>query len=192
QTDQMLRAHFGMMLRRAGALGAREARTQGAARAALLTRPRTPHRAAQCSRTTQGFIPKGALSKTRQMMSDLRTPRRPVVRRILAPDVELVPDALLGEERGEAVRLLERPGRVLPRTPADDEQQADLRAQPVQMVAAETGDVVGRVVEVDGVAAFAPADGRDVVDVRQAEGQREEVAAAEGEVGGVEGAERDT
>ena len=125
-------------------------------------------------------------------MSDLRSPRGPVVRRVLAPDVELVPDALLGEERGEAVRLLERPGRVLPRTPADDEQQADLRAQPVQMVAAETGDVVGRVVEVDGVAAFAPADGRDVVDARQAEGQREEVAAAEGEVGGVEGAERDT
>jgi len=37
------------------------------------------------------------------MMSDLRAPRGPVVRRVLAPDVELVPDALLGEERGDAV-----------------------------------------------------------------------------------------
>src|SRR5205085_5947364 len=104
--------------------------------------------------------------KTRQMMSDLCTPRGPVVRRVLAPDVELVPDALLGEERREVVRLLERPRRVLPRTPADDEQQVDLRAQPVQMVAAETDDVIGWVVEVDGVAALAPADRGDVVDPR--------------------------
>src|SRR5437870_4300000 len=46
--------------------------------------------------------------KARQMMSDLRAPRRPVVRDIVAPEVELVGDALLGEEPGEAARRLER------------------------------------------------------------------------------------
>src|SRR5213593_396841 len=73
--------------------------------------------------------------KARQMMSDLRPPRGPVVRRILAPDVELVADALRREQRGEAVRLLERSGGVLPRAPADDEQQAHARAQPLEVVA---------------------------------------------------------
>ena len=43
------------------------------------------------------------------------------------------------------------------------------RAQPVEVVAVQVGDVVGRVVEVDGVAALAAALDGDVVDAAQAE-----------------------
>jgi hypothetical protein len=92
------------------------------------------------------------------MMSDLRPPRRPVVRGVLAPHVELVAEALLREQGGEPVRLLERAGRVLPGAAADDEQEVGLRTEPFEVVAVQAGDVVGRVVEVDGVAALAPAD----------------------------------
>src|SRR5579871_6505430 len=45
-----------MTLRRSGAMDECEARTQGAAVAALLPRPRTQHRAVQRVRATQGFI----------------------------------------------------------------------------------------------------------------------------------------
>ena len=50
-------------------------------------------------------------------------------------------------------------------------------------------DVVHRVVEVDGVAALAPADDRDVVDAAHADREREEVGALQREVRGVVGAE---
>src|SRR5438105_5573325 len=108
--------------------------------------------------------------KARQMMSDLCAPCRPVMRGVLAPHVELVPDALLGQLSGEAMGLLEGAGGVLPGAAADHEQETGARAQPVEVVAAEPGDVVGGVVEVDRVAALAPADRRDVVDPREAEG----------------------
>jgi hypothetical protein len=59
------------------------------------------------------------------------------------------------------------------------------------VVAAEVVDVVGRVVEVDGVAALAPGDDRDVVDAALADREREHVRVPEGEVGGVVGPEAD-
>src|SRR5438105_15024944 len=123
------------------------------------------------------------------MMRDLRAPRRPVVWDVVAPEVELVPDALLGEESGEAAGRLERARRVLPLPLTADEDQGDAASQPVEVVAAEVDDVVHRVREVDGVAAPAPAAGRDVVDAAQADGEREEVGPLEGEVRGVGRAE---
>src|SRR5690348_6600907 len=73
--------------------------------------------------------------KARQMMSDLGPPRGPVVRGVLAPHVELVPEALLRKQRGEPVRLVERSGRVLPGAATDDEDEVGLRAEPLEMVA---------------------------------------------------------
>src|ERR687888_709648 len=70
-----------------------------------------------------------------QMVGDLALPRRPVVRHVVTPQVELVPDPLPREDAGESLRALERPGRVLPHALAADEQQVDLRAQPVQVLA---------------------------------------------------------
>src|SRR5438067_8753248 len=123
------------------------------------------------------------------MMRNLSAPRRPVVRDVVSPEVELVPDPLLREEPGEPSRRLERAGRVLPLALAADEEQADAASEPVEVIAAEVDDVVHRVLEVDGVAALAPAAGRDVVDAAQADREREEVGALEREVGRVVGAE---
>jgi hypothetical protein len=50
-------------------------------------------------------------------------PRRPVVRDVVAPEVELVADALLASSAASA-SVLERAGRVLPLALAADEQQA--------------------------------------------------------------------
>src|SRR3972149_6343057 len=54
------RARCTMTLRGQAALGECEARTQGAGVAELRTRPRTPHRTAQCGRGRQGFVVKRA------------------------------------------------------------------------------------------------------------------------------------
>src|SRR5919106_4288926 len=114
------------------------------------------------------------------MMSELRSPRRPVVRHVVAPEVELVPDSLPREQLREPARALERAGRVLPPALPAAEQQADAGAQPVEVVAAEVDDVVHRVVEVGGVAALpAAADDRDVVDAAEAQRQRKQVGAPE-------------
>src|SRR6187200_1802676 len=103
------------------------------------------------------------------MMRDLGTPRRPVVRRVVPPEVELVADPLLAEERREASRAVERAGRVLPLPLPRDQEQVDVAAEPVEMVAAEVVDVIARVVEVDGVAALAAGDDRNVVDAALAD-----------------------
>src|SRR5262245_31804186 len=50
------RGWFRTMLRRPGAMGEREARTQGAFISPIWTRPRTPHRAAQRGRAAQAFV----------------------------------------------------------------------------------------------------------------------------------------
>src|SRR2546421_11980613 len=86
--------------------------------------------------------------KSGQMMSDLRAPCGPVVRDVVPPHVELVTDSFLGELAGETSGRLERAGRVLPCTLADDEHDADAPAQPVEMVPVKVRDVVGRVAEV--------------------------------------------
>src|SRR4051812_23564598 len=99
-----------------------------------------------------------------QMVGDLALPRRPVVRDVVAPQVELVPYALPGEDARESLRALERPGRVLPHALAAHEHEVGLRAQPVQMVAVEVLDVVHRVVEVGLAPALAAAGDRDVID----------------------------
>src|SRR5438067_13082410 len=117
--------------------------------------------------------------KARQMMSDLRAPRRPVVRDVVPPEVELVPDPLRSEQAREPLRRLERARRALPLALAADEEQRYLRAEPVEVVAVAVLDVVQRVVEVDGFPALAPADDRDVVDPARADRVRGEVGADE-------------
>src|SRR5579885_2644358 len=95
-----------------------------------------------------------ASQEPRQMMRDLPPPRRPVVRHVVTPQVELVPDPLLREQRREAAGGLERAGRVLPLALAAHEQQRRRTAQPLEMVAVQMHDVVHRVVEVAGLAAL--------------------------------------
>jgi hypothetical protein len=108
---------------------------------------------------------------------------------VVAPEVELVAQPLLPQQPGEALRALERAGGVLPLALPAHDQHAQPAAQPVEVVAVQVLDVVGGVVEVDGVAALAPADRRDVVDPALADREREQVGALEREVGGVVGAE---
>jgi hypothetical protein len=98
------------------------------------------------------------------------------------PEIELVAQALLTEQRREPLRRLERARRVLPLPLAADEHQRDARPQPLEVVALQVLHVVDRVVEVDGVAALAPADDGDVVDAAHADREWEEVGALEGEV----------
>src|SRR3954451_15547867 len=90
-------------------------------------------------------------------MGELAVPAGPVVGHVVAPDVELAAQALGPEQAREPAAALQRAGGVLPLPLADDEQQVDLRAQPVQVAALQAPDVVERVVEVRRVAALAPA-----------------------------------
>src|SRR3954447_10228995 len=92
---------------------------------------------------------KRASDKAGEMMRDLRAPRRPVVRHVVSPEVELVANPLLAEQPREPLRRLERAGRVLPLPLAADEQKRGARAKPVQVVALQVLHVVERVVEVD-------------------------------------------
>src|SRR5689334_8079427 len=102
----------------------------------------------------------------------------------MSPQVELAADALGLEQRGEATRAHERPRGVLPLALSADEQDVDLPAQPVQMIAVEVGYVVHRVVEVGGLAALAPSvPGGRVVVAGHADGEREDVGALQREVG---------
>src|SRR5438552_14914871 len=98
------------------------------------------------------------------MVSELGSPGGPVVRDVVSPEIELVPESLTGEQLRETPRALERAGRVLPLALPTDDQQADAGLQPAEVVAVEMRDVVHRVLEVDGVAPPAAADDRDVVD----------------------------
>jgi len=67
---------------------------------------------------------------------------------------------------------------------------SDPAPKPLEMVAVEMDDVVHRVVEVGGIATFAPTvPGKRVITAREADCQGEDVGALEGEVGGVEGAQ---
>src|SRR3954453_23735350 len=120
---------------------------------------------------------KRASDEAGEMMRDLRAPRRPVVRHVVSPEVELVANALLAEQPREPLRRLERAGRVLPLALSAQEQEGRARAQPVEVVAVEMLHVVQWVVEVDGVAAVAPADYGDVVHAAHADREREEVGA---------------
>src|SRR4051812_7101965 len=126
-----------------------------------------------------------------QMVRDLGAPRRPVVRHIVAPEVELVADVLVAQALGEAQRALERSGRVLPAALPAHEQETDARAQPVEVLAREVRDGVDRAVEVRLVAPLAPcvAPARRVVVPGQADGEWEQVGALEREVRGVVAAE---
>ena len=51
---------------------------------------------------------------------------------VIAPQVDLVRNALLGEERTEASCRVERPGRVLPPPLAADEKDRGLSPQPIE------------------------------------------------------------
>src|SRR3954468_6444587 len=61
-----------------------------------------------------------------QMMRDLALPRRPIVRHVVAPQVELVSDSLPREDVRESLRALQRARRVLPHALTAHEQQVDL------------------------------------------------------------------
>src|SRR6516162_34239 len=107
-----------------------------------------------------------------------------------APQVELVPDALAGQQPGEPYGAGQRSSGVLPLALAAYQQQADPAAQPVEVVTVQVTHVVQRVVEVRLGAALAPAlPGRGVVVAGEAHRQREEVGPLEREVGRVEGAQ---
>src|SRR6185436_18232685 len=95
-----------------------------------------------------GVLPVLRSAEAGQMVGDLGAPRRPVVRDVVAPEVELVTQILFAEALGETQRALERPRRVLPHALAAHEQEAHARAQPVEVVAVEVRDVVDRAVEV--------------------------------------------
>src|SRR6476660_3974498 len=103
------------------------------------------------------------------MVSDLPLPCGPVVRRVLAPDVQLVWNPLAREQRREPLGRLERAGRVLPRAAPDDADEVDPRLQPVEVLTVQVRDVVERVVEVERVAALPPTDAADVVEPGHAE-----------------------
>src|SRR5436305_9764306 len=120
--------------------------------------------------------------KAGEMMRYLRAPRRPAVRNVVPPEVELVADAVLAEQPREPLRRLERARRVLPLPLAADEQKRGARAKPVQVVALQVLHVVERVVEVDRVAALAPPDDGDVVHAAHADRERKEVRALQREV----------
>src|SRR6202044_1274608 len=111
-------------------------------------------------------------AKSWHVMGELGAPGRPVVRHVEAPQVELVPDSLPGEQPGELLGAWQRSGGVFPPALAAHQQQADLAAQPVEVVPVQVADVVQRVVEVRLAAALAPAvPGRGVVVARQAHRQ---------------------
>src|SRR5215218_10087290 len=143
------------------------------------------------SRPIRWVVPMAPLpsDEPRQVVGQLGPPGGPVVGDVVAPQVGLVADALLAQQPVEGPGRLERPGGVLPLALAADEQQRQLAPQPLQVIAVEVGHVAHGVVEVDGVAALAPAEALGVVDAALADGQGEQVGPAEGEVGGVEGAE---
>src|SRR3954463_8630751 len=90
-------------------------------------------------------------------MGELGPPGWPVVRDVMPPQVHFMLYPLAGQQRGEPLRAGQRAGGVLPLALPADQQQADLAAQPVEMVTGQVDDVVQRVVEVRLVAAFAPA-----------------------------------
>src|SRR3954468_6326823 len=78
-----------------------------------------------------------ASDKAGEMMRDLRAPRRPVVRHVVSPEVELMGKALLAEQPREPLRRLECAGRVLPLALSADEHEGRARAQPVEVLAVE-------------------------------------------------------
>src|SRR4051794_29278730 len=100
------------------------------------------------------------------MVRELGAPRRPVVRDVIPPDVDLAADALALQQVAELPRALERARRVLPLPLPADEQQAELPAQPFEVVAAEAPGIVEDRVVATG----------------QPERQREQVGAPQREV----------
>src|SRR5579884_2660986 len=78
-------------------------------------------------------VTESSSAETRQVVAKLRPPRRPVVRYVVPPYVQLVANALLPKQTGECAGTRQRPRRIdLPRALADDQQQAQLPAQPVE------------------------------------------------------------
>src|SRR5262245_26889605 len=112
-----------------------------------------------------------------EVVGYLLAPPGPVVGDVVAPQVEFVGNALVAEDSGGRVGRGERACRVgLPGALADDEDDVDAVAQPLQVVSTGVLQVVDRVVEVCRVAAFAPAvPRRRVVVARLADRLREQV-----------------
>ena len=119
----------------------------------------------------------------RQMVRDLAPPRRPVVRDVVAPEVDLVPEC-------PSRRAARRSGCVESSAPVvsshcpwpQTRTSEACASQPVEMVAVEVRDVVHRVVEVDRFAALAATLDGHVVDAAHPDREREEVGALEAEV----------
>src|SRR4051794_17743282 len=124
------------------------------------------------------------------MMRELVPPRRPIVRNVVPPQVELAANPLRLEQPGQPARALERSGRVLPLALSAHEQDADVPAQPVQVISLQVCDVIQRIVEEGILASLAPTvAGGWVVVARHADRERENVGALEREVRGMESAE---
>src|SRR5580698_6354691 len=124
-----------------------------------------------------GFLlSRTVLAESGHVVGELGTPGRPVVGHVVAPYVQFVLDPLLVQQRGEPPGAVQHPGGVLPLALTADQQQAELAAQPLQVIARQVADVVHGVVEVRLGAPFAPgAPVPGVVVAGQAHGQREQV-----------------
>ena len=92
-----------------------------------------------------------------QVVRELAPPPRPVVGHVVSPHVQLVRDVLLGQQPGQRAGAGLGAGGVLPHALPADQPQVHLPAQPVQVLAVQPGDVLDRGVEVERLAALAPA-----------------------------------
>src|SRR5665809_151424 len=84
-------------------------------------------------------------------MRDLVSPRGPVMRNVVPPQVEFVSEPLGVQTRCERLRAIESTRGVLPLTLPADEKKAHPPAQPLEVIALQVRDVVHRVVEIEGI-----------------------------------------
>src|SRR5580704_1155456 len=96
----------------------------------------------------RSLLSRTVLAESGHVVGELGAPGRPVVGHVVAPHVQFVLDPLLAQQRVEPPGAVQRPCGVLPLALTHDQQQADLAAQPLQVVAGQLADVVHGVVEV--------------------------------------------
>src|ERR1700722_15631779 len=96
-------------------------------------------------------------AESRQVVGDLSAPRRPVVRYVVTPQVELVLDTLGRQQPGELPGAFQRAGGVFPLTLAAHKQHAHVVTQPGEMFTVHVPHVVERIVEVRRAASLTPA-----------------------------------
>src|SRR6516225_3766978 len=97
--------------------------------------------------TAGSLLSRTVLAEAGQVVGELGAPGRPVVRHVVAPHVQFVLDAFLGQQRRKALGAVQRSGGVLPLALTDHQQQADLAAQPLEVVTGQMADIVHGVIE---------------------------------------------